>query len=62
MGFEKNYSNFGTYGVIYDNIFSRLEVATLSGIFKDRSKYALLAFLSPIVDQCEKLNAMFQVL
>jgi hypothetical protein len=39
-----------------------LEEASLSGIFKDRSKYALLAFLYPIVDQCEKLIAVFQVL
>jgi hypothetical protein len=29
--------------------------------FKDRSKLALLAFLIPIVEHLERINAMFQV-
>jgi hypothetical protein len=36
-------------------------VTFLVNTFKDRSKLALLAFLIPIVDQLEKINAMFQV-
>jgi hypothetical protein len=39
-----------------------MEVAALCDIFRDRSIYALLAFLLPIVEHCERLNAMFQVI
>ncbi len=38
----------------------KIEVQKLADIFKDKSKYALLAFLLPIVEQFERLNAMFQ--
>jgi hypothetical protein len=33
----------------------------LAQTFKDRSKLVLLAFLIPVVDQLEKINAMFQL-
>jgi hypothetical protein len=36
------------------------DVQTLCETFKDRSKYALLVFLLPIIEQFERLNAMFQ--
>jgi hypothetical protein len=44
--------------VTYD---CRMEISKLCEIFQDRSRYALLVFLLPIVEQCERLNALFQV-
>ena len=42
-------------------VLHRVEVNVLLATFKDRSKLALIAFLGPIIDQLEKINAMFQV-
>jgi hypothetical protein len=39
---------------------ARVDVAVLIQTFKDRSKQALLAFLIPIVEDLERINAMFQ--
>jgi len=38
-----------------------MDVKILVQTFKDQFKLAMLAFLIPIVDQLEKINAMFQV-
>jgi len=59
----KNWDTLGLYfSSIKDNVpmEQKFEVARLCEIFRDRSKYALLVFLLPIIEHCEKLNTMFQ--